>query len=79
MSYWMHEQTGKMKDVVLKFINNETLTDDEMNTMRWYIHQWADAMPSKPNDLVKIFKMNQQELKDYNFSVLLGVWGIDAL
>lgn len=78
MSYWMHEQTEKMKEIVLKFINNESLLEDEMITMRWYIHQFADAMPSKPNDLVKIFKMNQQELREYN-RLLVDKWGIDAL
>lgn len=79
MSYWTHETSGRMKEVVLKFVNNEKLTESELHIIRWYIHQFADAMPSKPNDLEKILEMNQQELKEYNYNVLVCEWGIDPL
>ena len=79
MSYWMHETTGKMKEIVFKFMEDEPLTDDELNTMRWYIHQFADAIPSKPSNLSEIFQMTQQELKEYNYETLVVGFGIDAL
>ena len=76
--YWMYEQSGKMKAIVMKFINDEKLTADELNTMRWYIHQFADAMPSKPTELHRIFEMNQEELRIYN-RLLFERFGIDSL
>lgn len=77
--YWMDEKSGKMKAIVSKFFNDESLTDDELNTMRWYIHQFADAMPYKPNNLSEIFQMSQQELKAYISETLLFDFGIDPL
>lgn len=74
----MHETSGKMKDIIMKFINDEKLTDDELNTMRWYIHQFADAMPNKPKELHRIFEMNQEELRIYN-RLLFERFGIDTL
>lgn len=79
MSYWMDETTGKMKEILIKFVEDEPLTDDELNTLRWYIHQFADAMPSKPNNLSEIFQMTHQELKEYNYETLVVGYGIDAL
>ena len=75
----MWEQSGKMNAIVTKFLNDDELTTDELNTLRWYIHQWADAMPSKPENLREIFEMSQEELKEYNFETLVCGYGIDAL
>lgn len=77
MSYWMHETSGRMRMIVKKFMENVPLSREELHIMRWYIYQFADAMPSKPEDLEKILEMNQQELKDYKRNVLLGERGID--
>ena len=79
MSYWMHETSGKMKEIVLKFTSNDVLSSDELKTLRWYIHQYADAMPYKPDNLLEIFQMTQAELKQYNFETLVCDFGIDAL
>lgn len=77
--YWMNEESGKMKEIVLKFLKDELLTLDQLNTLRWYIHQFADAMPNKPLDLNRIFQLDQTELKEYNFRVLVCEFGIDVL
>lgn len=78
--YWMHEQSGKMKEIVMKYLNDESLTEDELKTLQWYIHQFALDMPSKPPilELNEIFKMNQSKLKIY-IDYLLQEYGIDPL
>lgn len=76
--YWLHEETGEMKDIVFKFINYTTLTKDELNTLKWYVHQWASAMPCHPPDLNRIFEMDQIQLKNYIFDVLLLEYSIDV-
>ena len=75
--YWMYEQTGKMNPIVTKFFNDEELTTDELNTLRWYIHQWASAMVCCPVDIKRVFQMSQKQLKAYNFDVLLCEYSID--
>lgn len=40
--YWMHEQSGKMKEIVVKFSNNKTLTQKELDKLRWYVKQWVE-------------------------------------
>ncbi len=76
--YWIYEKTGKMKEIVTKFINYTPLTKDELNTLKWYVHQWASAMPSHPPDLNHIFEMDQVQLKNYIFDVLLLEYSIDV-
>lgn len=74
--FWMHETTGKMKRIVQKFLSNTPLNAEELGVMRWYVHQWVDALPSKPEDYERIRSMSQQELNSYCFNVLLDM-GID--
>ncbi len=74
--FWMHETTGKMKRIVHKFLNNTPLSAEELGVMRWYVHQFVDALPSKPDDYKNILNMSQQELNTYCFNVLLDM-GID--
>lgn len=76
--FWMHEQSGRMRAIVKKFLANTPLTRDELDTMRWYVYQWVDAMPFKPEDYHKIKEMSQAKLKDYIVDTLLD-YGIDPL
>lgn len=74
--FWMHETTRKMKRIVHKFLNSELLNAEELGVMRWYVHQWVEALPSKPEDYKNILNMSQQELNTYCSNVLLDQ-GID--
>lgn len=68
--------SGRMAEIVRKFLEQIGLNQLELDCLRWYVHQWVRAMPSKPDDYDRIKIMSQQELKDYCFNVLLE-WGID--
>jgi len=47
--YWKGEQSGRMKDIVLRFFSpDKPLTDEEIDILKWYIDQWVDAMPYRP-------------------------------
>ena len=76
--FWMHEQSGRMKAIVKKFLAKTPLTRDELDIMRWYIFQYVDAMPYKPEDYHRIKEMSQAELRDYIVDTLLA-YGIDPL
>lgn len=76
--YWKFETSGKMRIIIVKFISRHPFNEWELETMRWYIHQWVAAMPSKPNDYNKILRMSQAELYSYIADELLG-YGIDPL
>ncbi len=42
--YWMHERTGLLRPIVLKYIQGiERLTDAEVDVLRYYLQQWIDA------------------------------------
>ncbi len=73
--FHMHEVSGRMTEIVKKFLQNAPLDLDELGNLRWYVHQWVAFMPRKPADFDSILSMNQQELRDY-CNVLLD-WGID--
>lgn len=76
--YWKHETSGKMKQIIVKFLNREPFNQWELETFRWYVHQWVEAMPSKPSDYNKILLMSQADLFRYLSDELLG-YGIDPL
>lgn len=78
--YWMHETSGKMKYIVQKFLNDESLNEEELKTFQWYIHQFVFDMPLRPDilEINEIFKMNQSKLKIY-LDHLLTKWGIDPI
>ena len=47
--YWMHERSGRMKAIVLKFFSkDQDLTERELEILKWYIEQFVDAMPRRP-------------------------------
>lgn len=78
--YWMHETSGKMKQIVFKFMTGAPLSDKELDTMHWYIFQWVDALPVKPQGFSRalIFGMTQEMLSDYIHGPLMDA-GIDPL
>jgi hypothetical protein len=76
--YWLQEQSGKMKQIIQKFLNDQDLNQYELEVLRWYYHQWVAAMPSRPDDYNRILIMSQRELKLYNMK-LLNEYGIDPL
>jgi len=75
--YWMHEGSGMMARVVKKFLKNEILAPGELTILRWYVYQWVAGMPLKPPDYERILRMDQEELKQYNFEVLVSEYAID--
>lgn len=71
--HWMHEQSGRMEGIVKKFLTeNEELTSEEIEILKWYIDQWVDAMPVKPPKWrEKLAKCNsKKELRDYNWMLV---------
>ncbi len=74
--FHMHEVTGRMTAIVMKFLEGQPLTYPELDKLRWYVHQWVDGMPRKPPDYKCILHMSQEELKNYCFETLLD-YGID--
>jgi len=40
--YWQNEISGNMKQIVMKFFDNEFLTLNELKILKWYIIQWID-------------------------------------
>lgn len=78
--HWMHEQTGEMKKIVFKFMTGAPLYDEELNKMRWYLFQWVESMPAKPESFSRelIYGMTQEQLRDYVKGSLMDM-GIDPL
>jgi len=75
--FWMHEQSGKMARIVKKFLNDEPLDPEDLTVLRWYVYQWCDKMPNKPDDYERILTMSQAEIKAYNWTVLVTKYAID--
>jgi len=75
--YWQHEVTGRMREIVRKFFENEPLDARELEVLRGYVHQWVVAMPHKPEDYNRILEMSQDELKRYIWEVLVTEYAID--
>lgn len=78
--YWMHETSGKMKQIVFKFMTGAPLYEEELEIMKWYIFQWVDALPVKPQGFSRelIFGMTGEMLRDYVKGPLMDL-GIDPL
>jgi len=75
--YWMHERSGRMRQIVKKFLQNQELTPEELLVIRWYVFQWVDAMPRRPRDYDKILEMDQSTLKSYTYHVLVSEYAFD--
>ncbi len=76
--YWLQEESGRMKAIIGKFLENEPLEEPELEILRWYFYQWVAAFPTKPDDFAQILLMSQEELRLYNMR-LLNDYGIDPL
>ena len=76
--YWRYEMTGKMKEIIVKFLNKIALNKYELEVFRWYVKQWIEAMPSRPEDFNKVMLMSQDDLMTYLSGELLE-YGIDPL
>lgn len=76
--YWQQETSGKMKEIIQKFLKQQPMNDWEYEIFRWYVWQWTRAMPVKPDDFNKILLMNLQELSSYLTGELLEL-GIDPI
>lgn len=77
--YWMNEQSGEMKEIVLKFLDKEKLDINELNKLKWYIKQWISGLlfkiPNKKLILKQIDQSNQEKL--YKIQMELLEIGID--
>lgn len=58
--FWMHEQTGMMKDIVQKFLEEIHLTNLELKYLKWYIVQWIDGTVSYVKN-----RMSKEQSKEY--------------
>jgi len=58
--FWMHEQTGMMKDIVQKFLEEIHLTNLELKYLKWYIVQWIDGTVSQVKN-----RMSKEQFKEY--------------
>ena len=77
--YWMHEVTGRMRAIVLKFFKTpQDLTNRELEILKWYIDQWIDAMPHRPPQWREQLARckNGQDLKEYTW-ILTRDYAID--
>lgn len=63
--YWKYEQSGKMKEIVHKFLGRQTPVG-------------AESMPIKPPGYGRVMIMDQNELTAYLSGELLE-YGIDPL
>lgn len=85
--FWMNEQTGQMKKIVMDFMNKLPLSENALARLKWYIIQWIEgnsyqvkvmggipAIP--PNYKMNIEQANQNMLSEYVFGELLD-YGID--
>jgi hypothetical protein len=75
--YWMHEQSGRMKEIIRKFLKPEPLNEWELEILRWYVKQWTEAMPFKPKDYGLILILPEKDLRKYIANVLVEKHGID--
>jgi len=58
--FWMHEQTGMMKTIVQKFLDEIHLTNLELKYLKWYIVQWIDGTVSHAEN-----RMSKEQFKEY--------------
>lgn len=73
----MHEKTGKMKQIVLDFLNDKKLSQDDLNILKKYIIQWiqATSITSPPNYEARIKQFNEEQLHEFILELL--DYGID--
>lgn len=43
--YWMHEESGILRSVVLDYLDGKALTDEQITLMRLYLKQWIELGP----------------------------------
>jgi hypothetical protein len=41
--YWMHEESGVLRPVVVAYLKDQPLTDAQIAVMRSYLRQWITA------------------------------------
>lgn len=68
--FWTQERSGFLKEVVQKFMRDESLSHSELKLLRWYVYQWVESHPQKPRNSHWIHNMSQEELKRYIVEVL---------
>lgn len=74
--YWMNEQSGVLKPVVLKYLKSEPLDAGEVATMRAYLRQWIFAEGFLPSVEITGLRLRVDELRT-NSDIRL--WLNDAL
>lgn len=80
--FWMHEVSGRMREIVMKFFDDQenNLDLEELNILKSYLKQWMDSMMIPSDEKAKLFIQlrriqNKEQLKDFNFKLLK--FGID--
>jgi len=77
--YWMNEQTGLLKEIVMKFFSvDQELTEQELEILKWYIGQFVDAMLFRPPKWCEKLAacLTKKDLKRYNWW-LVSEYAID--
>ena len=77
--YWMQERTGRMREIILKFLRDGTdLTEEELEILKWYIEQFVDAMPMRPPKWRERLAActTKKQLREYNW-MLVSDYAID--
>lgn len=41
--YWQHESSGRLKGPISRYLNNESLSADDILCIRAYLRQWIDS------------------------------------
>jgi len=75
--YWKYETTGKLREIIIKFLHNMALEHKDLWSLKYYIIQWIDAMPLKPRGWECFIKnASQNSLFEYVME-LNKEWGIN--
>ena len=77
--YWMNEQTGRMREIVMKFFSKDKgVTEEELEVLKWYVEQWVDAMPNQPPNWRERLAActTKKALQEFNW-MLVRDYGID--
>ena len=81
--YWMNETSGQMKEIVVKFSNNKTLTQKELDTLRLYVKQWLEDTRFKFREGIReklLAELKAIKVQDKLMEFVTGSlseWGID--
>ena len=60
--YWMYEVSGRMKPVVLGYLEGKDLEPSQWSLLRAYLEQWVDAPVWMPSDSLERLRLDVRGL-----------------